>query len=115
MKEVKDLNYYCSMSSEFEITTINYVILEDNARYFYAVKPFELTNVLGNVVAVLSEFVFIKEGENNEQFCYKLYKTKEGNWYDILDIKSSVDYNILRRLKTAMDMQEPSLKSNDLP
>lgn len=108
------MNYYCSMSREADITTTKRVILDDNTHYFYTVKPFELTNTLGNLVAVLQEFSFVQDGENSGQFCYRLYKTKEGNWYDILDIKSSVDYNILRRLKAAMDMQEPSLKLNNL-
>src|SRR5687767_5693197 len=98
------------MSREVNIATTNYVILEDNTQYFYTTTPFELTNGLGNVVAVLREFVFIKNGENSEQFSYKLYKTKEGNWYDIMDMKSSVEYDILRRLKTAMDIEETAPK-----
>src|SRR5258706_11596299 len=97
------------MSLELDITKTNYVILEDNTQYYYTIKPFELSNALGNVVAVLREFAFIKNEENKEEFCYRLYKTKEGNWYDIMDLKSSVQYDILRRLKIAMDMQETAL------
>ena len=53
-------NYHCGMILEEDIAVTNYVILEDNSRYFYTVRPFELRNALGNIVAVLKEFVFIK-------------------------------------------------------
>ena len=91
------------MSRELDITTTNQVILEDNTQYFYTINHFELTNALGNVVAVLQEFVFIKNGENNEQFFYKLYKTKEGNWYEIPGENPSAANDIIRSLKSAID------------
>jgi len=91
------------MSRELDLTTTNQVILEDNTQYFYTINPFELTNALGNVVAVLREFVFIKNGENNEQFSYKLYKTKEGNWYEIPGENPSAANDIIRSLKSAID------------
>jgi hypothetical protein len=91
------------MSQELSITTTNRVILEDNTQYFYTINPFELTNPLGNVVAVLREFIFIKNGENGEKFCYKLYKTKEGNWYDVPGKNPFSANDILRNLKSAID------------
>lgn len=94
------------MILEENVATTNYVILEDNSQYSYTVHPFELRNALGNIVAVLKEFVFTKSQDSAEHNCYKLYQTKEGNWYDIADLKSPVEYNLLRRLKTAMDMKK---------
>ena len=91
------------MNPELDITTTNQVILADNTQYFYTINPFQLTNALGNVVAVLREFVFIKNGENNEQFSYKLYKTKEGNWYEIPGENPSAANDIIRSLKSAID------------
>ena len=102
-EEEKRLNYYCVMSRDLNTAKTNQVILEDNTQYFYTVKPFELKNTLGHTVATLQEFSFTKSAENTDQVCYKLYKTKEGNWYDIPDLKSSIDYPILRQLKAAMD------------
>lgn len=90
------------MSREIDTTKTNRVILEDNTEYLYSIKPFELRNTLGAIIAVLQEFTFSKIGANDRS-CYKLYKTREGNWYDIGDLKSSVDYSVLRRLKAAMD------------
>jgi len=91
------------MSHELNVTTTNCVILEDNTQYFYTTTPFELTNPLGNVVAVLQEFVFMKDGESSGQSCYKLYKTKEGNWYDVPGKNPSASGDILRHLKSAID------------
>ena len=92
----------------------NQIILEDNSQFYYTIKPYEFTNALGNIVAVLQEYNFIKEGENNEQLSYKLYKTKEGNWYDVNDNNSPSDYNILRALKTAIDLQENTIKKESV-
>lgn len=99
------------MSQDEKNTPTDYVILEDNSQYFYSVHPFELKNSLGTVAAILREFVFVKSGDETGCFSYRLYKTKDGNWYDITNLKSAVDYNILRLLKTAMDAKENVLKS----
>lgn len=88
----------------------NQVILEDNTQFVYTVKPFELKNALGSIVAILQEFIFKKIPESSDAPCYKLYKTREGNWYDIDDLKSSIDYSILRRLKAAMDNSKATVK-----
>ena len=82
------------------------VILADNSLFYYTIKPYELTNALGNIIAVLQEYNFTKKGDNNGQFSCKLYKTKEGNWYDVNDNNSPSDYGILRMLKSAIDAKE---------
>jgi hypothetical protein len=96
-------------------TTTNKIVLEDNSQYIYSVEPFELNNVLGNVVAVLQEYTFVKYEDNNSTFSCKLYKTKEGNWYEIREPDSSAEYNILRSLKTAIDIQENGLNKFTFP
>ena len=40
--------------------------------------------------------------ENNGQYFCKLYKTKEGNWYDIKEAKLLAENSILRMLKSAV-------------
>jgi len=80
------------------------IILEDNSHYYYTVNPYELTNALGAVVAVLQEYNFSKK--DNEAVTCKLYRTKEGNWYDIEEAKIFTEKNILRMLKSAIDLKE---------
>jgi hypothetical protein len=94
------------MSGTLTNLAINKVVLEDNSQYTYFIEPFQLTNALGTAVAVLQEYTFAKYEDNNNTFSCKLYKTKEGNWYEINEAHSSVEYNILRSLKTAIDRQE---------
>ena len=84
----------------------NLIILEDKSQFYYTITPYELTNTLGNIIALLQEYNFIKKDENNGQFTCKLYRTKEGNWYDIEDVKTTDRNAILRALKLAIDSQE---------
>jgi hypothetical protein len=84
----------------------NQITLEDNSLFYYTIKPYELTNALGNIIAVLQEYNFTKKDDNNGQFSCKLYKTKEGNWYDIEVAKIVTEKGILRLLKSAIDAEE---------
>ena len=84
----------------------NQVILEDNSQFYYTIKPYELTNALGNIIAVLQEYNFTNKDDNKEQFSCKLYRTKEGNWYDIEEAKILTEKGILRMLKSAIDAKE---------
>ena len=87
----------------------NQITLEDNNQFYYTIKPYELTNALGNIIAVLQEYNFTKEGDNNGQFSCKLYKTKEGNWYDVEEMNKGIDSNMIMLLKLATNSQELSL------
>ena len=84
----------------------NQIILEDNSQFYYTITPYELTNALGNIIAVLQAYNFIKKDDNNGQFSCKLYRTKEGNWYDIEEAKILTEKGILRMLKSAIDAKE---------
>ena len=84
----------------------NQITLEDNSQFYYTITPYELTNALGNIIAVLQEYSFTKKDNNNGQFSCKLYKTKEGNWYDIEEAKILTEKGILRMLKSAIDAKE---------
>ena len=84
----------------------NQIILEDNSEFYYTITPYELTNALGNIIAVLQEYNFTKKDDNNGQIFCKLYKTKEGNWYDIEEAKILTEKGILRMLKSAIDAKE---------
>ena len=84
----------------------NQITLEDNSQFYYTVTPYELTNALGHIIAILEEYNFIKKDDNSGQIFCKLYKTKEGNWYDIEEAKMLAEKTILRMLKSAIDATE---------
>ena len=84
----------------------NQIILEDNSLFYYTISPYELTNALGSIIAILQEYNFTKKGDKSEQFFCKLYRTKEGNWYDIEEAKMLAEKGILRMLKSTIEAKE---------
>jgi len=82
------------------------ITLEDNSKFYYTINPYQLTNALGSIIAVLQEYTFTKNEDNTGQFSCKLYRTKEGNWYDIEVAKIATEKGILRLLKSAIDAKE---------
>ncbi|CAN5467921.1 hypothetical protein BH11BAC5_BH11BAC5_39130 [soil metagenome] len=84
----------------------NQVILEDRSQFYYTIKPYELTNALGTMIANLQEYSFMQKEPANETFSCKLYKTKDGNWYDIEEATIAGDKKIIRMLKSAIDAKE---------
>ena len=84
----------------------NQVLLENGSVFYYSISPYELKNALGNNVAALQEYSFTKKGDENGGFSCKLYKTKDGNWYDIEDTKTAAEMTISRLLKSAIDAKE---------
>ena len=97
------VNYYCDMERELIDIKNGQVFLQDNSSYFYTIKPFEITNILGKVISVLDEYIFVSTEQKNETELYKIYRTREGNWYDIAELKSAVENTILRALKSVME------------
>ncbi len=84
----------------------NQIILEENTQFYYTITHYELTNALGNIIAVLQEYNFTKKDNNIGQSPFKLYKTKEGNWYDIENVNPDGNNAILRMLKLTDDAKE---------
>jgi hypothetical protein len=82
------------------------VVLEDGSVFYYSISPYELKNALGYNIAVLQEYNFAKKGDESGQNSCKLYKTKDGNWYDFDDAKATVEKGTLRLLKSAIDAKE---------
>ncbi len=87
----------------------NQIILEDNSQFYYTISPYELTNALDSIIAVFQEYNFRKKEDNNGQFFCKLYKTKDGNWYDIEEAKIGAEKTVLRMLKSAIDKKEKDM------
>ena len=84
----------------------NQITLEDNSQFYYTITPYELINALGNFIAILQQYNFTKKDDNGGQFSCKLYRTKEGNWYDIEEAKIGAEKTFLRMLKSAIDAKE---------
>ncbi len=82
------------------------ILVEDNNQFYYTVKPYELSNALGNLITVLQEYNFIKMDDSTGQLFGKLYRTKEGNWYDLEETQMANEKRILRMLKLAIDAKE---------
>lgn len=82
------------------------VVLEDGSVFYYSISPYELKNALGHNIAVLQAYNFAKKDDESGQVSCKLYKTKDGNWYDFEDSKTSVEKGLLRLLKSAIDAKE---------
>ena len=99
--ELTRITYFCSMEKGLIDAEIRQVILEDGSEYFYTSKPVEITNSLGASVAVLDEYFITKQGGET----YKLYKTKEGNWYDVPESNQEVDKGILLALKLKINSE----------
>ena len=73
------------------------LILEDKSQYYYSIKPVEICNSLGAVIAALLEYSI----SNNTSQNFKLYTTKEGNWYDIPEANPTSEKALLMSLKLA--------------
>mgnify|MGYP006365905251 CR=1 FL=1 len=75
------------------------IILEDGRQFSCTITPVKIANSLGAAVAVLDEYLITDSSGN----IYKLYKTNEGNWYDIPEANAGVDKGVLMELKMGID------------
>jgi hypothetical protein len=94
------------MRESLKSFTSNQVILEDNTTFCYIIKPFELKNPMGNVVAVLKEYIFTNKGDIDGTCTFKLYKTKEENWYDLEENNSAPEKILSLMLKGSINEKE---------
>jgi hypothetical protein len=94
------------METQLTDTKTEQIILEDKSQYFYTVKPFEITNALGAIIDTLMEYSISNMSTQN----YKLYRTKDGNWYDVPKVNPTADNVLLMSLKLAIN----SKKNRDL-
>ncbi len=81
---------------------IRTVSLENGTFYYYTTGPYSLTNALDAEIAQLTEYRFSLNPAFDEVI-YKLYKTDEGNWYELNDRNSLLNSSIIHALKKAMD------------
>jgi len=103
-------DYFRHMEIEIKTEEIKEIVLSDNSRFSYTIKQVEITNILGAAVAVLDEY-FITDSSGET---YKLYKTIEGNWYDVPEENKSVDKGVLLGLKLGIDNMEGKLQDETI-
>ena len=77
------------------------ITAKDGNRYNYTTAFVNAENPLGIVKATLQEYSIFK-ADDPETFIGKLYKTKEGNWYD-LPANASINPLLRTMIKMAID------------
>lgn len=89
------------MEMDIKTEEIKQIIFGDNNQFSYTRKQVEIKNILGAAVAVLDEYsITDSTGEK-----YKLYKTKDGIWYDLPEANTGIAKSILLALKLKIDNQ----------
>lgn len=89
------------MEMDIKTEEIKQIIFGDNNQFSYTRKQVEIKNTLGAAVAVLDEYSITDSAGVN----YKLYKTKDGNWYDLPEANTGIPKSILLALKLKIDNQ----------
>ena len=82
------------------------VVKNLNQTLYYYNQQADIKNPLGKVSAILSEYVIIKNKENIGEIICKLYKTKEGYWYDSDEIYAEINSKTRLDIKSAIDAKE---------
>ena len=78
--------------------------VKDGNKYWYTISSYNAENPLGVIKATLKEYS-IYNLDDREIFIGKLYKTEEGNWYD-LPMNNSINPLLTTLIKMAIDESE---------
>jgi ABC-type molybdenum transport system ATPase subunit/photorepair protein PhrA len=81
------------------------ILKTSNQTLYYSTVEAEIKNPIGKVSATLIEYVITDKEEAADVFC-KLYKTKEGFWYDPANPDDRVDAKTKHNIKAAIDAVE---------
>lgn len=82
------------------------ILKASNQTLYYSTIETEIRNPIGKVSATLVEYVITAGGENSTNIFCKLYKTKEGFWYDPATTDVQIDSNTKHNIKAAIDAVE---------
>lgn len=83
------------------------IILKTNNKAFnYSTAETEIKNAIGKVSATLVEYIITACDESSADIFCKLYKTKEGFWYDPSMQDELVDNKTKHSIKAAIDVAE---------
>ncbi len=82
------------------------LILDNGNCYLYTIQPYQMKNVLGAEVALLNEYSFTRKSTSET---FKLYRTKEGNWYNLDENTDTTQTQLFLEIKTAISVYEKQL------
>jgi len=83
---------------------MNTLVLKDTIQtFYYHTQEADIKNSLGKVSATLTEYVIYTDKVN---IICRLYKTKEGYWYDPFESKEVIDNKTKQEIKAAIDVLE---------
>ncbi len=82
------------------------ILKTSNQTLYYSTVETVIRNPIGKVSATLIEYVITTDKEGAEDVLCKLYKTKEGFWYDPVSMEDQVDNNTKHNIKAAIDAAE---------
>jgi hypothetical protein len=86
---------------------IHSIVLKDKEQPLYYYKQeADIKNPLGKVSAILSAYIVVNSHDNISNIVCRLYKTKEGYWYDPLEMDDQVDSKTKLEIKSAIDAIE---------
>ena len=85
------------------------ITVKDGSKYFFTTSWYNAENPLGVIKATLKEYSVYKM-DNSNTFIGRLYKTDDGNWYDLTS-NDSINSLLATSLKIAVD----NLESIDTP
>lgn len=81
------------------------ILKTSNQTLYYSTGETVIRNPIGKVSATLIEYIITVKEDAANIFC-KLYKTKEGFWYDPESADEQVDNNTKHNIKAAIDAAE---------
>ena len=83
------------------------IFLRNGDRYSYTISIYNAENSLGVIKATLKQFT-VYQPDSTENIVCKLYRTNEGNWYDLTDSNSTNSF-LLTSIKIAIDESEQEI------
>ncbi|WP_018617039.1 hypothetical protein [Segetibacter koreensis] len=82
------------------------VLKTSNQTLYYSTLEAVIKNPIGKVSATLIEYIITTGKEDASNIFCKLYKTKEGFWYDPASPEDQIDIKTKHNIKAAIDAAE---------
>ncbi len=101
--QISVLNCIIAKASKRTLMNKMEIKAKDGNTYYYTTSLFNAENPLGIIKATLTEYSLYKN--DGEMLIGKLYKTDEGNWYDLPD-NNPFNPLLLTFIKMAIDESE---------
>lgn len=82
------------------------ILKTSNQTLYYSTVEAVIKNPIGKISATLIEYVITIHKEDASNIFCKLYKTKEGFWYDPVNPEDQIDIKTKHSIKAAIDAAE---------